>query len=281
MPKIPENSLNIAFYLYKSYEDAERGVEIGGTGFYVGVPSEKHPRHLYIYGVSNWHVAINDAASVIRANKTDGTTDIFDYDPSEWDFIPGGGDIAISPILKIEDAHSVCCIEVKGFATDKIIAEKKINVGDNVFMIGRFVDHDGGKTNLPAVRFGNISTMPTQMPESNISKGESYCIDMHSRTGYSGSPVFVYRTLGDDLTKSPLDFSSFMYLLGIHWGQFPEIWKDGKGNDIKGFSGMSMVIPADRILALINKPNLRAIRDKNDSEREEYFRKHGYPPILD
>ncbi|MCJ7495071.1 MAG: hypothetical protein MUP68_12685, partial [Deltaproteobacteria bacterium] len=95
MPKIPEKSIETAFYLYKSEDDAQNGVGIGGTGFFVGVHSEKHPRHLYIYGVTNWHVAISGGFSVIRINKTDGGTDVFNYDPCEWDFIPNGGDIAI------------------------------------------------------------------------------------------------------------------------------------------------------------------------------------------
>ena len=89
---------------------------------------------------------------------------------------------------------------------------------------------------------------------------------MHSRTGFSGSPVFVYRTFGSDLTLWDESFDSievvFDHLeiepnrfgrpnsvsgrisgshgrikprhmfkfLGIHWGHFPEEWelKDGK-----------------------------------------------------
>lgn len=283
MPKIPENSLNLAFYLYRSVKNAEQGIGIGGTGFYVSVPSEKHPRHLYTYGVTNWHVALEGGASVIRANMEDGTTDIFDYEPTEWDFIPNGGDIAISPILELEDKHIGTLLPIDGFATSEIITKRKINVGDNVFMIGRFIDHDGKTTNLPAVRFGNISIMPTFIPdEANNRDGKSYCIDMHSRTGYSGSPVIVYRSVGDDLTNlSRYNLEAFMYLLGIHWGQFPENWKDQKGKKIQGFSGMTCVTPAERILNLINSPKLKAERDRRDAEREKNYQKYGYPPIPD
>ncbi len=52
---------------------------------------------------------------------------------------------------------------------------------------------------------------------------ESYCVDMHSRSGFSGSPVFVYRTPGGDFSeKGVINLSRFMMFLGIHWGQFPE-----------------------------------------------------------
>jgi hypothetical protein len=67
---------------------------------------------------------------------------------------------------------------------------------------------------------------------------------MHSRTGFSGSPVFAYRTLGSDL-NNPLAGLKFeathpdrglpevgrlraetvLHFLGIHWGQFPEAWE--------------------------------------------------------
>jgi hypothetical protein len=284
MPKIPENSLNLAFYLYETLEDAKDGVKIGGTGFYVGVPSEKHPSHKYIYGVTNYHVAVKPleglAASVIRMNMDNGKTDILDFDSSEWEYIPGGGDIAISPILEKKEEHSVTGMLVEGFATEKVISDRKINVGDDVFMVGRFIDHDGGDTNLPSARFGHISVMPTFIPEEqNNRDGKSYCLDMHSRTGYSGSLVIVYRTIGGDLSNISQLQPGFKYLLGILWGQFPEDLKDKNGNLLKGFSGMNCAAPADRILALINSPKLKAERDRRDAEREEDYKKHGLPPI--
>lgn len=57
-------------------------------------------------------------------------------------------------------------------------------------------------------------------------------------------------------------------LLGIQWGQFPEVWEvKGKaarpaeeavlisdGQFVAGFSGMSCVVPAHQILRLLNDP---------------------------
>src|SRR5205823_82762 len=71
--------------------------------------------------------------------------------------------------------------------------------------IGLFVDHDGVTTNVPSARFGNISMLPNKnatIEQPTNYRGESYVVDMHSRTGFSGSPVFVYRTFGSDLTQS-------------------------------------------------------------------------------
>src|SRR5208337_5394725 len=89
-------------------------------------------------------------------------------------------------------------ISTKVFATEEIVSEYGIGVGDDVFMVGRFINHEGSPTYLPATRFGNISVMPFPILKSP-QKGPSYCIDMHSRPGFSGSPVFVYRTPGGNL----------------------------------------------------------------------------------
>ena len=50
----------------------------------------------------------------------------------------------------------------------------------------RFIDHDGGQKNQPALRFGNVSMNPTPIRQDNGVEAEAYCIDLHSRSGYSG-----------------------------------------------------------------------------------------------
>jgi hypothetical protein len=304
MPRIPDAILQHVFYLYKSKEDALKGSKYGGTGFIVAVPSEKEElanRVNYLYGISNWHVVLDKGYSVIRINRTDGKPDILGFDPIDWEWIKNGDDVAAVEIPYSEH-HAANYISTRAFVTDKIIAEREIGIGDDIFMVGRFIDHDGGPTNMPAVRFGNISVMPSLIKQENKHLGESYCIDLHSRTGYSGSPVFVYRTPFSNFNvafnKGKHDFyDNFVYLLGIHWGQFPEYWEitDKKylkestqpgvvttnGKHIKGLSGMTLVIPAQRIMDLLNIDKYRTHRMKTDAEIEERFFKEGFPPIAE
>ena len=300
MPKIPETLINSVFYLYNTKEDALNGSNYGGTGFLVSVPSEKYPDKIsYIYGVSNWHNVLDQGFSIVLINKNDGTSDIFEFEPTEWEWIPCNDDIAVTPILQINTGlHAIMTIHAKAFATKNIIAEKEIGVGDDVFMVGRFIDHDGGPTNLPAAKFGNISVMPSIIQQPTGYMGESYCIDLHSRTGYSGSPVFVFRTPGTNLdvifrTGQLQLHDTFLYLLGIHWGQFPELWEIickedvpeaarrglvTVGNYIKGMSGMTVVIPSYKILEVLNIKKLKEIRMINDIKWEEYFLRNGIAP---
>jgi hypothetical protein len=162
-----------------------------------------------------------------------------------------------------------------------------LGVGDNIFMLGRFVDHDGGAINRPAARFGNISVMPAPIEQPNKVRADAFCLDMHSRTGFSGSPVFVYRTIGDDLDEAAGNngrpsMQSFLKFLGIHFGQFPEFLDviDGSSKRIKvrGASGMTCVLPAWNIREVLNLPKLRDRRDREEQLAIREVQKNGLPP---
>jgi hypothetical protein len=277
MPRVPEPYLTGVFYLYESKEDAEEGVDCGGSGFFIVMPSRAFPdMRAHVYAVTNWHVAVRDGASVIRVNKLGGGCDIFEFGPEQWTFDPRY-DVAVLAMDDLERSiHDSTALHLSAFFTQEIGEKAEIGVGDDVFMIGRFMDHDGGPTNRPAARFGHISAMPAPIRQPNGEMADSYCVDMHARTGYSGSPVFVYRTISGDLRttdKSGEDFRpnmNWLGLLGILWGQFPEEWKatDTQNNlhYIKGMSGMSCVLPAWTILEVLNLAKLQEARRLDDQE---------------
>ncbi len=310
MPRIPDRVIQSVFFLYKSREDAEAGKDPGGTGFVLGAGLT----HLSVsdgpafYGVTNWHVACQSGYSVIRLNTADGGADIREYGPEDWHFIPRGPDVAVVP-LELESrypnvaphVHVAQCVPKGGWSIGR---DDNPSVGDDVFMLGLFVDHKGLTTNVPSARFGNVSMLPS--PSAPIEQltgymGESYVVDMHSRTGFSGSPVFLFRTFGSDLTTSShkiarltvddrsyargsiehfdvtnarAELRTLFYFLGIHWGQFPERWdlREGPleenrpiaitdGSYVRGFSGMTLVVPAWDIVEVLNLPKLQKMRE--------------------
>lgn len=59
-------------------------------------------------------------------------------------------------------------------------AEEEFGPGDDVFMVGRFMDHAGKDRNHPALRCGNIAMNPTPIIQENGAKADAYCIDLHS-----------------------------------------------------------------------------------------------------
>lgn len=300
MPKIPDMMLDSVFYLYESEEDAKAGIGFGGTGFLVFIPSKVSPEGGYVYGITNWHVACGDGYSVVRLNTLAGDTDIFPFELHEWTFDPRY-DIAVKALPIDVSTHRLSVIDASTFMTPEIQDRCRIGLGDDVFMLGRFVDHDGGQSNRPTARFGNISLMPSPIVQPNGKTADSYCVDLHSRSGYSGSPVFVYRVPGDDLElmanrimgREVPRSVSFLALLGIHWGQFPERWRieDGgviadeasgplirEGQYVKGLSGMTCVLPAACITEVLNMPSLREPREKTERELAARLRQSGAVP---
>lgn len=297
MPRIPDNVLNCVFFVYPPDEGAARtGKPIGGTGFIVSVPSAV-PGRDYTYGITNWHLAIDQGKSFVRINRKDGKPpDIFPFDSSDWAAHPDGCDIAAIPLFINSAIHDVSAIPIESFPHEG--NAPNLGLGDNVFMAGRFVDHDGGATNVPSVRFGNIAVMPTPMDQGRRRERESYCIDLHSRTGYSGSPVFAYRTPGNDLADAQktgqLNMLGpyFLLLLGIHWAQFDE-WQPVHRNKsdrkakrtpaawAEGYSGMTCVVPANRILELLHTPRLKKHREMSDEAMAKLSAERGDKPSVE
>jgi hypothetical protein len=197
------------------------------------------------------------------------------------------------------------------FVTKEFIEREKLGPGEDVFMVGRFIDHDGGPINRPAVRFGNISVMPAPIQQPNGFMADCYCVDLHSRSGYSGSPVFIYRTPGYDLEErlgdTPdtqeilLSGTNLLSLLGVHFAQFPEQWEIAEGNlkkqkgestgdvpliqhgkYIKGLSGMTCLLPAWTIWEVMNLPKLKKDRDDTNALLLERLKSEGtVPPVAE
>jgi hypothetical protein len=299
MPQISSFFLDTVVYLYRNKAEAEEGKNFGGTGFLVTLPDETYPdRAAYFYAITNWHVACQKGFSTIRVNNKDGSVDVFEFGPEEWHFLPQY-DVAVIPMPFNASRLKAAMLPTQLFVTKEMFGSESplLGVGSDVFMIGRFIDHDGGQTNRPAARFGHVSVLPAPIIQPNKVKADSFCIDMHSRTGHSGSPVFVYRTPGSDIASaSVIAHGSYLGILGIHWGQFPELWEIEKGaaaalqsevgtlilegEYVKGLSGMACVLPAWTILEVLKMPKLIGLRrDHTKKVFEPQFGKEGLPPM--
>jgi|ETNmetMinimDraft_26_1059896.scaffolds.fasta_scaffold40923_2 hypothetical protein len=285
MPKIPQYVLNSVFFSYCTRDDAEKGENPMGTGFLAAVPSVAISRVAcppHVYAISNWHVICD--APVIRLHTSGGRPIIIDdLDPAmDWRWVAGGhphqgDDVAIVPI-DLDGEPEVMTIPIDLFMTEKKVTEQQIGVGDDAFMIGLFVDHYTRGATLPKARFGNISMMPsdtTPIEQPNkTTKKSSFVLDMHSRSGFSGSPVFFFRTVGADLDHANssniiLNKPAMFGLLGLHWGQFTEEFKApdecGKFFRLEGMSGMTCAIPAWRLLSLFDLDPLPGLREKREA----------------
>ncbi|WP_299428367.1 serine protease [Sphingomonas bacterium] len=284
-----QEMLSATVFLYPTVEDAEHGKKYGGSGAVIGVPVPGRPDIFYMYVVTNWHVACDGGNSVVRYTDRNGGSHIIESDPSEWVFIPGGPDLAAIPLLAPVSQPRPMTIPATKFVGDKY----EVFIGEDVYMAGRFVDYDGHLTNKPALRFGAISMLEADVLQPTGYRGPSVVVDMHSRSGFSGSPVYAYRPMGmtvdgrmanqliSDGKEQPIvskrtwgtGTQTQIRFLGLQWGQFPESWEVGphrkpeeaslveSGGSITGFSGMSCVVPASDITRLLNLPALKNVRD--------------------
>jgi len=195
---------NCAVYIYGTLEEAKNGDFVGGSGFLVGVPIVEGEIDVQLYVVTNRHVIKKYNRPVIRLNRADGTSsECLDTNKNRW-VESGHDDLAVFPLLVEESDYDLVYIHVANFITRESIAKLNIGPGDDVFMVGRFISHEGKQRNAPAVRFGNIAMDAKETMTNEYGKEqETFLVDCRSVPGYSGSPVFV---LLDPLLPRPPEF---------------------------------------------------------------------------
>jgi len=285
MPLMLPGTLECSVYLYRSQKDAKAGVGSGGSGFLVEMPSVSYPDDItHIYAVTASHV-IERGYTVVRFNTKDGATDFHDVGKSAWTPHQDGDDVAVSKILTTyTDQFDIAPVSIDkflpalcyGLARDGFYS---VTPGREVYMVGRFINHDGTQRNSPSVRFGHIAMMAdandkVRQPQRKINgevrdfDQESFLVDILSIGGYSGSPVFVY--FPHD-SKTDEGFTEF--LLGVLWGTVPEykpiLDQNNKellaGWRVESDTSMAGVVPAWRLRNLLeNHEDLKSQRKEED-----------------
>jgi hypothetical protein len=304
VPKIPQHFLDCSIYLYDSKEAAEDGEHFGGSGCLVSVESTPiydptsfkdgwyrkvllhFPPHLY--AVTNKHV-VEQGCPVIRLNTVDGEIDVLELNPQDWIPHPDGDDLAIAPIDLPPSKHTYIPISIHLFV-GRNSAVSYLGAGDDTFMVGRFINHAGKQRNTPALRFGSIAMMPFEkikLPTGHMQ--EAFLVETRSISGYSGSPVFVYKPAEWDsriyadnpqsglYNKSITDIVGHVTFLGIDCGHVLDyhdvLNKGGKPHGLEwkvaSNTGMAIVIPAWRLEQLLNIPEFVMERQRKNSQYQE------------
>ena len=264
MPRIPDRLLEGVSFLYPTVDEAARNERIGGTAFIVSRPL---PRTSKILGyeasipflVSNRHVVWGAACSVARFNRRDGSTKIIEYGPEQWVEHPDGDDVVVAcayqKLYREED-------QISSAAFNQLLSEEAsrqadVGAGDDVLMIGRFINHQGRETIRPAVRFGNISMAPEKIWHPTLKRFQlSYAVEKKSRTGFSGSPVITYRQQGMSLVELPDEYATGWAVLGINWGHIFD--EEGENTWLNG------VVPAWKIMETLETPKMTALLEMAD-----------------
>lgn len=299
VPKIDQQFLDCSIYLYESREAAKAGQKFGGSGCLVCVGSQpiwdsvkrvtlSFPPH--VYAVSNAHVARK--YPIIRLNTVAGDTDILEPDRDQWIQHPDGDDLMVAPLDLPPDKYGYAAINSESFVCrDDTVTS--VGAGDDTFMVGRFINHAGTQRNTPSLRFGSIAMLPFEKVKLGNHMQEAFLVEMRSISGFSGSPVFVYRPTAAEIEIPPTDYDSAgvpitrfaltvedlmgeIEFLGIDCGHVPKFEKvvNGAGTPhpqgwrIDTNTGMAVVIPAWRLMDLLNTPRLVMQRKEKDEQHK-------------
>lgn len=255
--RIPDHTLDMVFFLYPSVAAAESGEEIGATGFVVGVLSELGNRKGHLYAVTNEHV-IRHGREVIRFNTVDGKTKTFDL-KGAWVAHPDGDDIAIAPLgvsghqLKTKVMHLEMLLRHDEFI------RQDIGLGDDVYMVGRFLGNEHPDANKPVIQHGKISSLMTTLENPETGHDQlSILVELRSMGGYSGALVILDppgRAIGINYChlpiRSPVKFE-----------------ENGEEKQTEYFvdspSGMAAIVPSWKIADMLKMDQFKRQRENDD-----------------
>ena len=219
----------------------------------------------------------------VRLNKYDsGLGGIEHFDETKWFFHDNDTvDVAVMPFSVPTWARAEP-LKSKWIATEFKVTTKDFGAGDLAYVVGIFNKMRGEEKNEPFVHTGHIASMgygesatmsdwrPGAKTGANVDV-RGYFVQATTLPESSGSPVFVRRSLenplnltaqlgkGGTITSiSPLRNWSYgsLWLLGLWSGN----WESKHTSAITVADDMGLCIPAPRILEVLERKELKAMR---------------------
>jgi hypothetical protein len=248
------------------------------TGFFATVPSSTGAMQFIVF-ITAKHVAADLKGKKIcfLVNEKDGGVTLLRDIDNRWWFHPTDITADVAVLACSHDPNlDYRGISTEDFLTPERMIERKIGIGDEVFSVGLFTFAPGTKRNMPIVRHGNVAMIPDEQIQTELGYADVYLVESRSIGGLSGSPVFVRQTVGlagtlNDGTTESLNGLGRWFLLGLmhgHWDiKESEMNKPHFTHDPqRGVNlGISIVVPAYKILETVNRPELVAMREEYEN----------------
>jgi len=270
--RIPDRLLKSVGFVsrYEPDEDGAR-LEFGGTAFVVGVRTDAAFGLAHLVTAKHVAEAIEPSEAVIAMNGKDGAPLFLRTGDRQWFYHPtekDSVDVAVLPFGSHRfQEYDIEWIPEDIFATDKRIADFEIGLGDELVIVGLFTRFYGSTELTPLVRTGNIAMMPKdKLPIRDFGAMEAYLAEGRSIGGLSGSPVFVRNTVKMPVqntqgTLAHISGLGSVHLLGLmhgHW-DLPVSFSSSEQAEAVNM-GVSIVVPAKKILETLYHPELVAMR---------------------
>lgn len=265
-------------FLYADSTD-EAGVrkrEPIGTALFVAVPIPSLHDAGVIYAVTARHVVEgaerNGLPLFLRMPKRDGTYEDQPAPAEAWERHPKT-DVAAAAVRVSIPEDDLRVMSADALATNELLETQAVSEGDDVFFSGLFAPHYGVGRPQPIIRFGNISLMPrepvtVQIDPVTEAQVDAYLVEARSWGGQSGSPAFLY--FAPDRHPGSITFTQgqpTFVVLGIvqgHWRhKAGALAPDPSGEGLIEINmGISIVIPAQKVMEVLMAERLKAQRDE-------------------
>jgi hypothetical protein len=266
------------FIGYRTTSDQQ--TKWGATAFFVGVKlvENREERARYVVTAKHCIDALrgmpNDNKTYLRINRKSGDVVEIDFACDSWTYHPTDEDhvdVAVHPLGDVSEFQSRY-LHAEAFASKERIIERKIGLGDEVVIIGLFREHAGTERNVPIIRTGNIAAMPEE-PVSTRQWGPiaAHLIECRSISGLSGSPVLAHldgwagQKGGRVMVSSDKRSHGSFHLLGLmhgHWDSTDTAIVEDMGGNPRVNMGIAVVVTADKILEVLNHPELIRQREE-------------------
>jgi hypothetical protein len=271
---------------FACYRDHKGEIRYGGTVFFViDIVSDSGG---YATTVTAKHVVVEierdsiDRMVLLRVNRLDGDIDSIEIATADWKFHPStveSVDVAVYDWTPDSSIYDVMQTPISMAVLPEIITTGIVGLGDEIFIVGLFINHRGKKRNLPIIRLGNIAMLPDkdeQIATRRFGDMEGFLIESRSIGGLSGSPVFDYKDhfeLEREGSQIKLQQRRKFFWLGLIHGHYDiEPNEDALVEDIPKREivnmGIAIVVPAYKILETINQPQILAVREEDRKKRE-------------
>jgi hypothetical protein len=299
--RIPDEYLESVCFLCVKFSgpDDEEIIEFVGTGFLVSVPTRFTTMRI-ICLVTAKHIILKARAAGhsdlhLRMNLDDGQSITWKL-PDDWHYSNDPAIDVAAMFIPVVPGIQSKSISLENFATDQVIQQESIGIGDDVFAIGLFTKRHGDHRNTPIMRTGIIASMPNEQLESYnpVDSGyegtfNAYLVELRSIGGISGSPVFVnldFWRLGPNTFESFIEVGGLtirrkMFLLGMiraHWNLDREnaahdyIAAANEDEEIDRLNtGIAIVTPIQDVLSVIDGEEMMKIRKNAEDDYGRRF----------
>jgi len=257
-----------------------------GTGFLVAIGE---PPGSYIVTAAHVALKLEDAPFCVRLNQRYKLSDgdkkphgRLDYvDKVRWFCHPTDNTVDVTVMeYQVPEWADFQWLRLERFISDYRLVANNVGAGDLSYVVGILPFMKGTKRNMPSVYTGHVVLMPEdeKVPieswrpnEPKYIDSDVYLVQATALPGSSGSPVFVRRSLDTMMPLPELEGSHVrMSIPGSLW--FLGVWRGAWFGDPPKDSvplpdrkvpfGVGTVVPAVKVIDVLNSPQLRDIRSK-------------------